>query len=40
MRHGHQVFLRYSINAFNTQQHLDILFDAIRDIKKQGGLIE
>lgn len=40
MRHGDKVYLRYSINAFNTQKDLDTLFDAIRDIKKKTGLIE
>lgn len=40
MRHGDKVYLRYSINAFNSQQDLDKLFDAIADIKKNTGLIQ
>lgn len=34
MRHGQAVFLRYSINAFNTQEHLDRLYDAMKAIQK------
>ena len=34
MRHGNAVFLRYSINAFNTQEHLDQLYDAMKEIQK------
>ncbi len=40
MRHGDKVYLRYSINGFNSQQDLDKLFDAIADIKKTTGLIQ
>ena len=40
MRHGEKVYLRYSLNAFNTQRDLDILFDAITKIKKHTSLIE
>jgi isopenicillin-N epimerase len=40
MRHGDKVYLRYSINAFNSQHDLDKLFDAIKEIKKETGLIE
>lgn len=40
MRHGDKVYLRYSINAFNSQQDLDNLFAAIKDIKSKTGLIE
>lgn len=40
MRHGNKVFLRYSINAFNSQQDLDTLFAAIKDIKSNTGLIQ
>ena len=32
MRHDNYVFLRYSIQVFNTQQHLDILFDSLKEI--------
>ncbi len=40
MRHGDNVYLRYSIQAFNTQQDLDILRDAVKDIIKTTNLIE
>jgi isopenicillin-N epimerase len=40
MRHGDKVYLRYSINAFNSQQDLDILFAAIKDIKIKTDLIK
>ena len=40
MRHGNNVYLRYSINAFNNQQDLDKLFAAIKDIKNTTSLIE
>ncbi|MEJ0104134.1 MAG: aminotransferase class V-fold PLP-dependent enzyme [Bacteroidota bacterium] len=40
MRHGDKVYLRYSINAFNSQQDLDKLFEAIKEIKKETGLIQ
>jgi len=40
MRHGDKVFIRYSLNAFNTQKDLDTLFDAIKDIQKKTSLIE
>jgi isopenicillin-N epimerase len=39
MRHGDKVYLRYSINAFNSQQDLDTLFTAIKEIKNKIGLI-
>ncbi len=39
MRHGDKVYLRYSINAFNSQQDLDKLFAAIQEIKKKSTLI-
>ncbi len=39
MRHGDKVYLRYSINAFNSQQDLDTLFAAIKDIKSKTSLI-
>lgn len=38
--HEGKVYLRYSINAFNTQKNLDTLFDAILKIKKHTSLIE
>ena len=40
MRHGDKVYLRYSINAFNSQQDLDKLFTAIKEIKKETSLIQ
>ncbi len=39
MRHGDEVYLRYSINAFNSQQDLDKLFAAIQEIKNETNLI-
>lgn len=35
MRHGDKVYLRYSINAFNTQKDIDTLFAAINDLKQR-----
>lgn len=32
MRHGDRVFIRYSIQAFNTQADLDKLYDALKEI--------
>lgn len=40
MRHANKVYLRYSINAFNTQEHLNKLFAALQAIKKSTNLIE
>jgi isopenicillin-N epimerase len=40
MRHADKVYLRYSINAFNSQNDLDKLFDAIKEIKKKTNLIQ
>lgn len=40
MRHGDKVYLRYSMNAFNSQKDIDVLFDAIRDIQKKTTLLE
>jgi len=40
MRQNDKVYLRYSLNAFNTQADLDQLFDAITSIKKNTNLIE
>ncbi len=39
MRHGDKVYLRYSINAFNNQQDLDVLFAAIKEIRNKTDLI-
>lgn len=40
MRHGDKVYLRYSINAFNTQEDLDKLFAAIKTIQQKTNLIK
>lgn len=39
MRHGEKVYLRYSINAFNSQNDLDILYKAINEIMNKSELI-
>ena len=38
-RHGGKAYLRYSINAFNTQGHIDKLLDAIGEIRSKTNLI-
>ncbi|MEO5947519.1 MAG: aminotransferase class V-fold PLP-dependent enzyme, partial [Chitinophagaceae bacterium] len=40
MRHGEKTYLRYSINAFNTQNDLDRLFDALKEIIETTELIK
>ena len=40
MPHGDNVFLRYSIQAFNTQNDLDKLYNAVGDIIKTTSFIE
>lgn len=40
MRHGEKVFIRYSINAFNTQEDLDRLYHALGEIKYAGALLK
>ena len=40
MRQQDDVYLRYSINAFNTIENLDALYNALKDIKKEGVLID
>jgi hypothetical protein len=40
MRQGNDVYLRYSINAFNTVDNLDALYNAIVEIQKQGILLK
>jgi len=40
MRHGKNVFIRYSINGFNTKSDLDALYDALKDILKSGKLLK
>lgn len=39
MRHGDKTYLRYSINAFNSQNELDRLFDAVKEIIETTDLI-
>ncbi len=39
MRQGNDVYLRYSINAFNTIEDLDALYNALMEIQKQGVLL-
>lgn len=39
MRHGDNVYLRYSINAFNSQADLDKLTAALENIKSTSNLI-
>jgi isopenicillin-N epimerase len=36
MRHGNDVYLRYSIQAFNTQEDLDVLYRAVKELKEEG----
>lgn len=40
MRQDEKVFIRYSINAFNTQEDLDMLYEALSDIKLTKNLIK
>jgi hypothetical protein len=40
MRQGNDVYLRYSINAFNKVEDLDALYNAIVAIQKQGILLK
>ncbi len=40
MPHENKVYLRYSIQVFNTQQHLDTLFAALKNIITTTNLIE
>lgn len=40
MRQDEKIYLRYSINAMNTQADLDKLFESIKKIKKETNLIE
>lgn len=39
MPHGNATYLRYSINAFNTQDDLDRLYNAMKDIKQKTNLL-
>jgi len=40
MPHAEQVYLRYSINVFNTQEDLDVLYNAVEDILNTSDLIK
>jgi isopenicillin-N epimerase len=40
MRQENDVYMRYSINAFNSVQDLEALFNALVIIKKEGQLID
>jgi isopenicillin-N epimerase len=40
MRHGSNIFLRYSIQAFNSQKDLDVLANAVEDIMKTTSFFE
>ena len=40
MRHGAATYLRYSIQVFNTQKDLDILYDALKEIIANTELIQ
>jgi len=40
MRHENKCYIRYSIQAFNSEKDLLTLFDAIRDIQNKTNLIE
>ena len=39
MRHGDKCYIRYSIQAYNTQQDLDRLLEVLSDLKKNSDLI-
>jgi isopenicillin-N epimerase len=39
MRQSNDVYLRYSINAFNTVENLDALYNALVEIQKEGILL-
>ena len=40
MRQENDVYIRYSINGFNSVEDLDILYNALEAIKKEGVLIK
>lgn len=40
MRHGNDVYLRYSIQVFNSQKDLDKLYDALKEIIENTELIQ
>jgi isopenicillin-N epimerase len=39
MKHENYVFIRYSIQGYNTQEDLDVLYNALKEIKAEGELI-
>lgn len=39
MRQDQKIFLRYSINAFNSQRDLDHLYDSVKEIMKKTDLV-
>ena len=39
MRQDKDVYMRYSINAFNSEAQLDTLYNALVEIKKEGVLL-
>jgi isopenicillin-N epimerase len=40
MRQGEDIYMRYSINAFNTVQDLEALYNALKTIIKTTDLIK
>jgi isopenicillin-N epimerase len=40
MRQGDRIFLRYSINAFNTQEDLDKLYSAMEKVVREGDFVK
>ncbi len=40
MRHETKTYLRYSIQAFNTQKDMDILYNALKEIIANTELIQ
>jgi isopenicillin-N epimerase len=38
MRQENDIYMRYSINAFNTIENLDALYNALEDLKKKGAI--
>jgi isopenicillin-N epimerase len=40
MRHGNDVYIRFSVQAFNTIEDLNVLFEALSDIMNSSDLIK
>jgi hypothetical protein len=38
MRQENDIYMRYSINAFNTIENLDALYNALEDLKEKGAI--